>query len=503
MFSDMNEKPKIIVIDDEDALRIGVKRILEMEGFDVDTAENGTEGIRKGIANDFDLAIIDLKMPDISGIEVLREFRQVRPNTICYIATAYASYETAIQATKLGADGYIPKPFTSEELLTQLEVGLKKRRMLIETEKLQLDRERRLLEVHYERTRLNTIINSLADGVLVVNKEGQAVLYNPASLNFLQLDEIAIEEYIVNKLPPEIGVIINQFLYSSVFHNSSYSAQVRIKGDNETFVEITCSPVPHPDGSLAGVVTVIKDISEFKRLEYLKSQFVSMVAHELKAPIAATLGFINILTNKDFTIPPDQQVDFLNRSSARLNALLSMVNDLLDISRMEMKTSTRELKELDLKEILKDVLNLFQFEIEKKKITVTSDISAGLQNITADQNEIQRLMTNLISNAIKYNKENGSILISLGSSQNYTIISVKDGGIGLKPNEKERLFSEFFRAKNEFTKNIHGTGLGLSLVKKIIDSYSGKIEVESEYGNGTTFKVFLPCKSKQSIPATN
>ena len=134
---------------------------------------------------------------------------------------------------------------------------------------------------------------------------------------------------------------------------------------------------------------------------------------------------------------------------------------------------------------------------------MTSDISAGLQNITADQNEIQRLMTNLISNAIKYNKENGSILISLGSSQNYTIISVKDGGIGLKPNEKERLFSEFFRAKNEFTKNIHGTGLGLSLVKKIIDSYSGKIEVESEYGNGTTFKVFLPCKSKQSIPATN
>jgi len=494
----MTEKPKILVIDDEDALRIGVKRILEMEGFDVETAENGTEGIKKGIANDFDLAIIDLKMPDLSGIEVLREIRQVRPNTVCYIATAFASYDTAIQATKLGADGYIPKPFTSEELLTQLEAGLKKRHLIVEAQRLMLDRERRLLEVHYERTRLNTIINSLADGVLVVNKEGQAVLYNPASLNFLQLDEIVIEEYIVNKLPPEISVIINQFLYSSVFQNSSYSAQVRIKGDNETFVEITCSPVPQPDGSLAGVVTVIKDITEFKRLEYLKSQFVSMVAHELKAPIAATLGFINILTNKDFTIPPEQQIDFLNRSSIRLNSLLNMVNDLLDISRMEMKTTTRELKELDLREILKDVLNMFQLDIDKKKINVNTSISDTLLNITADLNEIQRLFTNLISNAIKYNKENGTIDISLSSSHHYTIISVKDGGIGLKPKEKEKLFSEFFRAKNEFTKNIHGTGLGLSLVKKIVDSYSGKIEVDSEYGNGTTFKVFLPCKSKNS-----
>ncbi|HPO55000.1 MAG TPA: response regulator [Ignavibacteriaceae bacterium] len=491
----MDTKPKIIVIDDEDALRVGVKRILEMEGYDVDTAENGTEGIRKGIANDFDLAIIDLKMPDISGIEVLREFRQVRPNTICFIATAYASYETAIQATKLGADGYIPKPFTSEELLSQLEAGLKKRQLVVEAERLRLDRERRLLEVHFERTRLNTIINSLADGVLVVNKEGQAVLYNPASLNFLQLDEIKIEEYIVNKLPPEVGVIINQFLYSTVFHNSSYSAQLRIKGDNETFVEVTCSPVPHPDGSLAGVVTVIKDISEFKRLEYLKSQFVSMVAHELKAPIAATLGFINILTNKDFSIPPDQQLDFLNRSSSRLTGLLNMVNDLLDISRMEMKTSTRELKQLDLRDVIKDVLNLFQFEIDKKKLIVDLKLPETFQPITADLNEVQRLTTNLVSNAIKYNKENGEIIISLTSTSNYLILSVKDSGIGLKPVEKEKLFSEFFRAKNEFTKNIHGTGLGLSLVKKIVDSYSGKVEVDSEYGKGTTFRVFLPFKS--------
>lgn len=490
------DKPKVLVVDDEDSLRMGVKRLLELEGYQVDTAENGTEGIRKGSEGDYDIAVIDLKMPDIGGIDVLKNLREKRPNTVYFIATAFASYDTAVQATKLGADGYIPKPFTSEELYHNLETGYKKRKLIIEAERLRQDRERRLLEVHFERTRLNTIINSLADGVLVVNKEGQAVLYNPAALKYLQLDEINIEEYIINKLPPEISVIINQYLYAKSYNPNSYSAQVELKPDHQLFAEVTCSPVPHADKSLAGVVTVIKDITEFKRVESLKSQFVSMVAHELKAPIAATLGFINILTNKNMNISEEQKTDFLNRSTVRLNGLLNMVNDLLDISRLEMRTNVREIKELDVKEIVQDVLNLFQFEIEKKNLIVEFDIVEPLVKLNADQTEIQRLITNLVSNSIKYNRENGKIEINLSCSSNYIILKVRDSGIGLKEQEKNKLFSEFFRAKNEYTKNIHGTGLGLSLVKRIVDSYSGKIEVESEYGVGTEFQVYIPFKKQ-------
>ena len=114
------------------------------------------------------------------------------------------------------------------------------------------------------------------------------------------------------------------------------------------------------------------------------------------------------------------------------------------------------------------------------------------QCINADADEITRLFTNLISNAIKYNREQGTITIKLSLSDDYLLTTIKDSGIGLKPEEKNRLFTEFFRAKNEKTKNISGTGLGLSIVKRIVDSYSGKIEVESDYGEGTTFKVFLP-----------
>jgi signal transduction histidine kinase len=113
----------------------------------------------------------------------------------------------------------------------------------------------------------------------------------------------------------------------------------------------------------------------------------------------------------------------------------------------------------------------------------------------ADQDEISRLFTNLISNAIKYNKTNGSIDIIISSSGNYIILEVKDTGIGLKPAEKTKLFQEFFRAKNEKTKDISGTGLGLSIVKRIVDSYSGKLAVESEFNIGTSFKIFLPLRN--------
>ncbi len=489
-------KPKVLIVDDEKGLRIGTKRLLELEGYDVETAENGTEGIKKGTETDFDMAILDLKMPDKDGIEVLTEIRKAQPNTVCYIATAYASFDTAVEATKLGAFSYIPKPFSPDELLQQLERGYEKRKFIIETENLRKEREARLLEVAFEKTRLNTIISSIKDGVMVVNKSGETVLYNPSVLRYLNLEKLEIEKNIIDKLHPQIAELINKFLIPGIYSNKSYSAQVELSKSEELFVDVTSSAVPHPDGSLAGVVIVIKNISKLKKIEQVKSQFVSMVAHELKTPMAAVLGFIKLILDESVGITKEQERDFLNRLQLRLNNLLQMVNDLLDISRMELKTAQREIKNLNINEIINSVLELLQFEIEKRKLTINYVPVAGLPELPADHDEITRVITNFMSNAIKYNKESGSITITNTLVNNYLVIKISDTGIGLKPEEKNRLFSEFFRAKNEKTKNISGTGLGLSIVKRIIESYSGKIEVESEYGVGTTFTMYFPLKNE-------
>jgi signal transduction histidine kinase len=212
----------------------------------------------------------------------------------------------------------------------------------------------------------------------------------------------------------------------------------------------------------------------------------------LKAPVSAVHGFINLLLDESVPLNDDQKSDFLQRSQTRLGSLIKMVNDLLDISRMEMKTLQREMKELNPAEIISGILDLFTFDIKKKELTVNVTDLNGKAVIKADLDEVTRLFTNLISNAIKYNKQNGQIEIISRTDQQYFITEIKDSGIGLKPEEKVKLFREFYRAKNEKTKNISGTGLGLSIVKRIVDSYAGKVEVESSYNEGTVFTVYLP-----------
>jgi two-component system phosphate regulon sensor histidine kinase PhoR len=492
---DSDHPARILLVDDEDYLRNGVKRILQIEGFEVETAENGAEGIKKGTEFDFDVALLDLKMPDISGIEVLRMIRQARPNTICFMATAYASYETAVEATKLGAEGYILKPFTPDELIHNIEKGLQKRRLILEAERLKADREARLLELAFERSRLNTIINLLADGVLVINQFGEMVYYNPAALRYLDLDVILLAEEILEILPPEVKEIAQRMISKEKFEVMGESVQFKLSSNPDMFVEVTCSPIPdHDRKKIAGIVIVAKNITQFKEIEQLKSQFVSMVSHELKAPVAATIGFLDILLNPKMKLTDDQRSDFLNRSTARLRSLLTMVNDLLDISRIELNTVKREIVKIDLASLVQETVEMMQFEAAKKNITIKFSAGEIPFTIEADRLEIERVITNLMSNAVKYNKTDGEVLVSLKKKGAYIILEIKDTGIGLKPEEKNRLFSEFFRAKNEFTKSIHGTGLGLSIVKKTIDYYSGKIESESEYGKGTTFRVFLPEK---------
>ena len=217
-------KPKVIIIDDEKGLRLGTQRLLQSENFDVDTAENGMTGIQMASDFEYDLAIIDLKMPDVDGITVLKAIKKAHPNTVCFIATAYASYDTAIEATKLGAFTYIPKPFTPEELLRNLNAGYERRLITLETERLKKEREERLLELAFEKSRLNTIVNSLADGVFVVNKNGELVLFNPSAIKFFELNEIILGEKILGILPPIISEQIKKILDNPKFENKTYTA---------------------------------------------------------------------------------------------------------------------------------------------------------------------------------------------------------------------------------------------------------------------------------------
>jgi len=493
----MYSAPKLLIIDDEKGLREGTKRFLESEGYFVDDAENGRSGIAAALRNDYDILIIDLKMPDIDGFEVLSQLKIMKPNSIYIIATAYASFDTAIESVRLGAFSYIPKPFSPDELLYQLQQAYKQRLILLESEKLKKEKEEYLLEIANEKSRLNTIIESISSGVLLINKIGEVVYFNKAALQKLNLEELDIGEFIIDKLPAELSRIVNEFISTESLFHKSITAQIEIIPNGELFIDATCSPIPHSDGSFAGVVIVLKNITNFKKVELIKNQFISMVAHELKSPVSAVLGFIQLILDTNIEISAEQHDDFLKRSELRLKSSLDLINDLLDISRMEIKKKYRELKEININDTVLAVASMYELELQKRNIQLNLDLQNGINYLIADSTEITRLISNILSNAIKYNKENGSILIKTFSEGFFISIMISDTGIGLRPDEKKDLFQEFFRAKNKYTKTISGTGLGLTIVKRIVDAYHGKIEIDSEYEKGTTIFIKLPInKSK-------
>jgi two-component system, OmpR family, phosphate regulon sensor histidine kinase PhoR len=488
-----DQYPKILIVEDEKGIRIGTERLLIRNNYSVDTAKNGNEGITMGLAADYDIILIDLKMPDIDGLEVLKVIKSSKPTAVCFIVTAYASYETAIEATQLGAFNYILKPFTPEDLLHQVEKGLKQRKLLVEAENLRNERERNLLAIAHEKSRLNTIIESISSGVLLINREGKVVYFNRACLHKLQIDELNIEDFILDKLPLEISKLVKK-IFSDHSTNKSFTTEVEVLPEGNLIIEATCSPVPHPDGSFAGVVVVLKNITGFKKIEQLKSQFVSMVAHELKTPLAAVLGYLDILVDESLKIPMDKRIQYLSRSEIRLKGSLELVNDLLDISRMETDTTKREIVDIKLVDIVNQSIEMQELEIKRKNIIVEIKIPNELPILRLDNGEATKIINNLVSNAVKYNKDNGSVNITAYSTNNFVVIEISDTGIGLREKDRIKLFQQFYRAKNKYTRSISGTGLGLSIVKRLVEVNHGKLDVESVYEEGTKFRIHFPFK---------
>lgn len=493
-----DSKGKVLVVDDELGMREGMRRILELQGYDVDLAENGSKGIKLGVRQEYDLYFIDLKMPDHDGTEVLRSIKLAYPEAICIVVTAFASIDSAVTTTQLGAYRYIPKPFDPDELVHIVTIAMERRALILETRRLQEEREKRMLEISREQSRLRTIISALDDGILVINQQGEIVLYNNAFLSLLEIKRsISVGDSFDTALPEDLSAQIKPLLsQSNVF--KAIQQEIIIHPPAEKVVMANITPILDHSGAAIGLVSVVRDITELKKIDVMRSQFVNMAAHELKSPLSAVQGFLELIVDKTLGDKPDLYEQYLARSLDRTKALVSLINDLLNISRMEAGTIRREIKRLYVKNIVADTLENFEKELEQKQLNVNLKIDENLC-LNADRREMLRLLNHLIGNAVKYNRSHGRVTISAQKDGHYAKIAIEDTGIGLTIEEKSRLFEDFFRAKNEYTREITGTGLGLTIVKKIVDAYSGMIEVESRYKEGSTFTVYFPLSHDKEV----
>lgn len=224
----------------------------------------------------------------------------------------------------------------------------------------------------------------------------------------------------------------------------------------------------------------------------VRFDFVSLLVHELKTPLTAVAGYLDILKDREATIVSGAYDQVVSRSQARIESMRKMVNDLLDLSRIESGQRRREIRSIDVGEIARACLELCRIEGLEHDLEVTLTEPGAPLTVQADRAELEMIINNLLSNAVKYNRPGGSVKLALATQGAALRLTVTDNGIGMTPEEASGIFEDFVRVRNEQTRNIPGSGLGLAIVKRVVDLYGGTVRVESQPGVGSTFTVCLP-----------
>jgi signal transduction histidine kinase len=370
------ETLNILVVDDEQGMRQGAERVLrefslhlpDINGevrFAISAVASGSE-LEERLATHMppDILLLDHKLPDTTGLEILERLGSRALDLLVIMITAYASLETAVAATRRGAYDFLAKPFTPEELRGAVRKAA--RHLILQRQARRLAEEKR---------------------------------------------------------------------------------KVRF-------------------------------------------QFISVLAHEMKAPISAIEGYLQMIRERALGESLETYDRMVDRSLLRIDGMRKLIADLLDLTAIESGQRKRNLTTVDLNEVARQAVENVKAEAQQRDIRIELDVPPGL-GLEADRTEIDMILNNLVSNAVKYNRDHGRVRVSIDRAGDVIRIEVEDTGIGMTPEEAGRLFNDFARIKNEKTRHILGSGLGLSTVKKLVTLYGGEVSVTSRTDVGSTFAVTL------------
>jgi PAS domain S-box-containing protein len=472
---------KILVIDDEARIRDACTIVLSDHGFTVASAADGEEGLAMIRNEHFDIVLVDLMMPTISGFDVLSEVRKNHPDTVVIVITGYATLEHSIEAMKKGAFDFIPKPFTPDQLRAVVDKSLQY------TNALQ--------DIAESKSRLRVMVNRLTEGVLTTDLNKRIVQANPAFLHMIgyhgedvigrSVSEIIDNETILKAIDQTLAMTSTTF--AEITDELTFS-----DNDGEKYYSNRCSPFLSNAGTNLGTITVLHDITALKKIDQMKTDFVSMVSHEIRSPMNSLLMQLKIIRDGLAGEVTEKQQEILERASEKILNLNNLVTEILDLSRIESGLISHEKEMVDIAQLLKDQQNFHTPYADKNNITIHLEITENLPLILANRQNIEEVFSNLITNAIKYSPENTSIKIGAVVENKYLKINITDSGFGIAEEDLKNIFNRFYRVKNATTRKIQGTGLGLAIVKSIVESHHGSIKVESKPGEGSTFTVKLP-----------
>jgi two-component system phosphate regulon sensor histidine kinase PhoR len=350
--------------------------------------------------------------------------------------------------------------------------------------------------MRHERDHLQAILAGMSEGVLVVGGDGRALLANPAFCRLFGLDgEVAGKPILELVRAPELDRLVAATLGSG----EPREAQVEIGSGERRTLALGSTVLVDAGGGRPGAVVVARDTTEFTRLMEMRRDFVANVSHELKTPLAAIRGYAETLYDGALG-EPATAARFTERILRQCRRLQALLDDLLTLSRLESLERTPPHEPVDLAAIVHRAVDLVSSAAGEKQVAlVLEEPPAPLPPVTGDAEGLERLVVNLLDNAVKYNRPGGEVAVRLAREGGETLLEVRDTGIGIPQDALPRIFERFYRVDKGRAREEGGTGLGLAIVKHVAQAHGGQIEVVSRMGQGSTFRVRLP--SQPSRPA--
>lgn len=345
-----------------------------------------------------------------------------------------------------------------------------------------------------EKKQTEAIVRSVAEGVVVVNDKGEVLLMNPAAERLL---DVKREEKIGRSLLE--GAKEGQ-LFSLAKETTEGERNIELNSTEDETKKILRSSsavIEDENGKTVGMVTVLSDITKQKELEQMKSDFVSSVSHELRNPIGAIQQSLAVILNGTAGPLTEHQEKFLSNAQRNLKRLSTLIDDLLDLAKLEARKMELKYALTSLEDIVNEVLETMNTWAKNKNIRFTKNLKADLPKINIDPDRIIQVLVNLVSNAIKFTPEGGQITIEAGLTGTGQVmeIGVADTGIGIAEEDLSKLFNKFQQVGRKKPAEMSGTGLGLAIAKEIVHLHGGEIRVESELNQGTKFIFTLPIQN--------
>lgn len=351
--------------------------------------------------------------------------------------------------------------------------------------------EKTVADLIDKNVKVDSIINSMIVGIIAVDSDYKIIFINSIACNMfdIQNENIAIGSNFIEQIRNNK---ININLKDTVTNNNPIDDEIYMISKNDIFLRYHISPIKANDSKLknSGAIVFIQDITNIRKLEQIRTDFVANVTHELKTPLTSIRGFVETLRGGAIN---DKAVadKFLEIVDIEAERLYMLINDILQLSEIESGLSDPYISRFNLNVVIQEVISMLDSHAKKKGISLKYEIDESI-TMEANSNRIKQLLINLIDNSINYNVENGSVFIKAYKESRSITISVEDTGIGIANEHIHRIFERFYRVDKGRSRSTGGTGLGLSIVKHIVNLYSGDIQVSSEHGQGTKFLIHFP-----------